>query len=259
MKAILLSAGQGSRLLPLTEKIPKCLLKVGPISVLEMQIRQLRACGVRDVTVVTGYESEAVEALCAALSAPDAQVKTCFNPFYKAADNLASCWMVRHEMDGPFVLINGDTLFEAPVLERLLAAPPAPVIVAIDRKPAYDADDMKVETEGGRLLAIGKSLPPQSTTGESVGMLRFEARGASAFKTMLEEVMRRPEGLTLWFLRAIDHLAKQNLVAVCSIESGVWQEIDFVEDFAKAQEKFAVAAARLAAQGEALPACSIRV
>src|SRR4029453_4450335 len=92
------------------------------------------------------------------------------------ADNLGSCWLARHEMAGDFLLLNGDTLFETAVLQRLLHSPPAPITVPIDRKTAYDADDMKVHLDGPRLLEIGKPLPLALTDGESIGLLSF--RGA---------------------------------------------------------------------------------
>ena len=61
MKAIILSAGQGGRLLPLTENLPKCLLPIGEYTLLEHQLRGLSACGVTDVAVVTGFAAGAVE------------------------------------------------------------------------------------------------------------------------------------------------------------------------------------------------------
>ena len=70
----------------------------------------------------------------------------------------------------------------AAIASRLIAAPSAPITVTIDRKPGYDADDMKVETEGDRLRAIGKTLPMERVTGESIGFLRFDADGAALFR-----------------------------------------------------------------------------
>ena len=230
-RAIILAAGQGSRLLPLTADKPKCLLDLSGRSMLEWQLRGLHEAGVREAVVVTGFRAEQVERAIADHAPAGMKVRTFFNPFYKLADNLASCWMVRHEMAGPFLILNGDTLFEPEIARRLLAALPAPITVTIDRKKAYDADDMKVHTEADRLLAIGKKLGPEETNGESIGFLRFDAAGAAAFVGEIERTMRTPEGPGLWYLSAIHRLANADAdVRVCSIEGLAWGELDFPAD-----------------------------
>jgi len=157
MQAIILSAGRGSRLLPLTTNLPKCLLPIGLTTVLGMQLDTLHAAGIENVTVVTGFNAEMVEAeLESRQKGPS--VSTLFNPFYQVADNLASCWMVREEMKSDFLLINGDTLFSPNVLKAVLEAPKSDIAVTIDQKDHYDGDDMKVTLDRTRLTAIGKTL-----------------------------------------------------------------------------------------------------
>lgn len=234
VKAVILSAGQGSRLLPHTEQLPKCLLPLSGRTMLEWQLRGLAAAGVREAVVVTGFRDDLVQRELVERAPAEIRVRTLFNPFYKLADNLASCWMVRAELIGSCLILNGDTLFEPEVARRLLAAPGAPITVTIDRKPSYDADDMKVHTEGERLLAIGKQLPSAEVTGESIGFLRFDAAGAAHFVAELERTMRTPEGSKLWYLSAIDRLAKAGVpVRVESIESLAWAELDFPADLVR--------------------------
>ncbi len=117
MKAIILSAGQGRRLLPLTEVTPKCCLRPGELSILEWQIRELTVAGVDEVVVVTGFGHEKVEEIVRRVKG--VRARTLYNPFYAQSDNLGTCWVARQEMDGRFVLINGDTLFETAVMQRL--------------------------------------------------------------------------------------------------------------------------------------------
>lgn len=233
-KAIILSAGQGSRLLPLTENMPKCLLALGTRNMLEWQLRGLAAAGVRETVIVTGFRAELVERALEQIAPPHMHVRTLFNPFYKVADNLASCWMVRGELHGPSLILNGDTLFEPEIARRLLSAPAAPITVTIDRKPAYDADDMKVTSAGDRLTAIGKKLPLASVTGESIGFLRFGPAGAAAFVEEIERTMHTPEGVGLWYLSAIHRLANSGTdVRVASIEGLQWGELDFPADLTR--------------------------
>ena len=103
--------------------------------------------------------------------------RTLFNPFFAVSDNIGSCFLARDLCAIEAVLLNGDTLFEPAVLRRAFRAPEAPITVTIDRKAAYDADDMKVSVDGTRLRAIGKTLRPDETDGKSIGLLLFRGRG----------------------------------------------------------------------------------
>jgi choline kinase len=232
-KAIILSAGQGSRLLPHTRNLPKCLLDLAGRSMLGWQLASLVAAGVSEAVVVTGFRADLVEAALADITPAGMQVRTQFNPFYEVANNLASCWMVRQELTGPSLILNGDTPFEPAVARRLLAAPDAAITVTIDRKGTYDEDDMKVITAGERLTAIGKRLPLCDVTGESIGFLRFSAAGAASFVAEIERTMRAPKGTSLWYLSAINQLANCGVdVKVATIEGLQWGELDFPADLA---------------------------
>lgn len=239
-RALILSAGQGSRLLPLTEDLPKCLIDLCGRSMLEWQLRALAEVGVAEAVVVTGFRSERVESALQQATPAGLRVRTLFNPFYKLADNLASCWMARAELAGPCLILNGDTLFEPEIARRLIAAPPAPITVTIDRKAGYDDDDMKVQTQADRgadrLRAIGKKLTAEQSNGESIGFLRFDAAGAARFVAEIDRTMRTPEGPGLWYLSAIHRLAQgDGDVRVVSIEGLQWGELDFPADLPPAR------------------------
>ena len=111
----------------MTENLPKCLL--GGRNMLEWQLLGLAEAGVREAVVVTGFRAELVERALEQIAPPQMRVRTLYNPFYKVADNLASCWMVRHELNGATLILNGDTLFEPEIARRLLTAPSAPKLV----------------------------------------------------------------------------------------------------------------------------------
>ena len=107
-------------------------------------------------------------------------------------------------MTEDFVLLNGDTLFEPAVLERLLASPRRPVTLATDHKSNYDVDDMKVGLSGERLLRVGKDLPKEQTDSESIGLMLFRAQGPGLFRQSLERAARNPGALSQWYLSIID-------------------------------------------------------
>ena len=102
-RAVILAAGQGSRLLPLTEDTPKCLLDLAGRSMLEWQLRGLAAAGIREVVVLTGFRSDLVESALQRIAPAGLTVRTLFNPFYKVADNLASCWLARSMSEASMV------------------------------------------------------------------------------------------------------------------------------------------------------------
>lgn len=231
MKAIILAAGRGSRLLPLTETLPKCLLPVAGTTVLSLQLDTLEKAGVSEAVIITGFMAGSVEAEIAGRTGP-MRVQTLFNPFYQVADNLASCWMARDFMDGDFLLINGDTLFEQSLAESVIQSPANNIQVTIDKKAAYDSDDMKVTLNGTELTAIGKTLEAHETHGESIGFLRFMLEGPELFRAKLYQMMRTGDGVKAWFLSAIDALAKTGTdVATHSIEGRTWAELDTMEDY----------------------------
>lgn len=234
-KAVILAAGQGSRLGALTESRPKCLVDLSGRTVLEWQLRHLHAAGIRDVVVVTGFGANLVDRQVARLDLPGMSIRTLFNPFYHLADNLATCWLVRAELSGHVLILNGDSLIETGIPVSLLAAPPADITVTIDRKPAYDEDDMKVlTTEDGTLRSIGKTITEYD--GESIGFLRFSPEGAALFVRYAEQAMREPEGLKRWYLSIIDQIARETGRAkVHSIEGLDWAEMDFPADVPKNQ------------------------
>jgi choline kinase len=246
MRAIVLSAGQGRRLLPLTTEVPKCLLAVdGDRTLLEFQLATLAHCGVSRVSVVSGFGVDRVEKFLAGTRVPGLHVDLVFNPFYAVSDNLATCWIAREAMGEDFVLLNGDTLFEPSVLRRLLGSPAAPVTVTIDHKPAYDDDDMKVSLDDdGRLVAIGKTLDPEVVHGESIGLLCFRGAGGRRFRAAVERAMRQPTALRSWYLSVVNDLAAEGGVATASIRGLWWREIDSPEDLEEARESLAAASAR---------------
>jgi choline kinase len=234
VNAVILSAGRGSRLLPLTANRPKCLVPVGGKPILEWQLQTLAACGVARSSIVLGFGAEKVSHFLENEFLATMDLRTVLNPLYDVADNLISCWTARAEMGGDFILLNGDTLFEPGVVQRLLASDPAPVTVAVSRKSAYDEDDMKVSCSGSTLLRIGKDLPLRETNGESIGMLLFRQDGPELFRDALERSVRHRHAASQYYLSVINELASRGLVKTASMEGLQWTEIDFLSDLGEA-------------------------
>jgi choline kinase len=234
MKAIILSAGQGSRLGHLVDDQPKCLIDFNGRSLLDRQLDTLEANGVGEAVIVTGFHDELVgEAIARRSGGP--KVRTVYNPFYKVADNTGSLFMAREELGGDCLVWNGDTLVSRELMRRVVANDRAGICVTIDRKDSYDDDDMKVVEEGGRLRAIGKRIY-EGVNAESIGLLAFRSGGAEQFREAIERAMRTKEGTTIWYLRVIHHLAQNSEVWTLDIKGEEWGEVDFPADVEAARE-----------------------
>ena len=223
--------------MPLTEKLPKSLLPLGDRTLLEWQIDALVASGVREVIFISGFNARAVEPVLRRKEKAlgGCRLRSLHNPFYSVADNITSCWLARGEMTEDFLLLNGDTVFQAPLLRQLLDSSPAPITLAVDHKETYDEDDMKVALEGTRLREVSKKIPSDRVNGESIGCMVFRGEGPRIFAEALSETLMEPVALRLWYLSVIDKLAKSYEVRGCTISGHPWCEIDYPLDLKRAE------------------------
>jgi L-glutamine-phosphate cytidylyltransferase len=236
VRVIILAAGQGKRLLPLTADVPKALLDIGGKTLVERQVEAFAENGLKDFVVITGYAADKMEAALAGIATRlDVQIRTIFNPFYAVADNLASCWLARSAMDTDFIQVNGDNVFRGDVVARLLANTTQDIAVAINRKDGFDADDMKVMLDGNRLTEVGKTLPVDTVDAEAIGFYMFRGKGVQAYVAELELAMRDPQGLKRWFPSAVGSLAKKTPIGTVDASGLRWSEVDFPVDLQQAR------------------------
>jgi L-glutamine-phosphate cytidylyltransferase len=237
VRVIILAAGQGKRLLPLTAEVPKALLDIGGKTLIERQIEAFAENGLKDFVVVTGYAADKMEAALARIGSRLAvSIVSMFNPFYAVADNLASCWLARSFMDRDFIQVNGDNVFRGDLVARLLQPAPQSIAVAINRKDSFDADDMKVMLDGERLTEVGKTLPVDTVDAEAIGFYVFRGDGPKQYVSELELAMRDPHGLKRWFPSAVGSLAKKFPVGVIDATGLRWSEVDFPIDLQQARQ-----------------------
>ena len=229
MRVIILAAGKGERLYPLTKNTPKSLLEIGHgKTVLESQLENIAGCGIRDVTIVTGYKTEQIEAKVKDIDFLD--ITICYNPFYTTSNNLISAWLAIRETSENFVLVNGDDIFKRKVLEGLLKSP-NDITMVIDRKEKYDEDDMKVVTDGELVLKVSKEIPVEEANGESIGMILFRRKGRSIIRETLERMVRVEENKKIFYLAALQNIMDKGYPVhfhECSPQD--WAEIDFHSD-----------------------------
>lgn len=227
MQAVILSAGIGSRLLPLTREIPKCLVEVGGRSILDHQLDALHVAGVGEAVIVGGYRYRQIGAHLAR-SAPPLPVRLVFNPFWSVASSIGSVWMARDRLTDPFCLINGDTVFAADLIAAAVNAPGDGVGLLVEPLRAAVTDDMLVTVANRQVCAVAKDLPLDVATHRSLGVI--VSSGGDAYARALESVIARPGGLNAFHHAVIAELAGYAPVRAIVAGEGAWQEIDNPED-----------------------------
>ncbi|MBN2070040.1 MAG: phosphocholine cytidylyltransferase family protein [Candidatus Krumholzibacteriota bacterium] len=229
MKVIILAAGKGERLYPLTKNSPKSLLELGGgKTVLESQLDHIVEAGIHDVTIVTGYKTEQIEAKI--IDRTDPEISICYNPFFATSNNLISAWMAVRQTNENFVLVNGDDVFRPHVLSGLIESR-HDITMVIDRKEKYDSDDMKVVTSGGLVHKVSKQIGEEEANGESIGMIMFRGKGRGIILDTLEEMARKEENKQIFYLAALQNIMDKGYPVhyhECSRED--WAEIDFHSD-----------------------------
>jgi L-glutamine-phosphate cytidylyltransferase len=229
MKAIVVSAGQGTRLLPLTQHLPKCLVEVNRRAILDHQIAALHIAGIEQVIVVGGYRAGQIREHLAAHPTP-VDTRLIINPFWSVASSIGSVWAAREYLDSPFCLINGDTIFDASVFERALQNLRPGVNLLVEATDTPAEDDMRVQAANLKVLAVGKNLPLQDTTHRSLGVVMCPDHNGPYGKA-LQTVIEAPEGHNAYHHAVIDHLARSNAgVTAIPNQGGLWCEVDRPED-----------------------------
>jgi choline kinase len=183
--AVILAAGQGTRLLPLTADTPKCLIDVGGRPLLGHMLDALAAAGTTRAIVVTGHRAERVESYLAA-HPPPLRVSTARNAAYATTNNAASLEAARHAIGAEaFVLCDGDVIFSESPLDALLASA-EPCTLVVDRGASLGDEEMKVRIDARGLVAqLSKRLDPTVCVGESIGVQKL---GGPALARVWDEV-----------------------------------------------------------------------
>lgn len=232
--AVLLVAGIGSRLRPLTDDRPKALVDVGGETILGRALRLLGEHGVERVVLATGYREDAVRA---ALAACPFEVVYCRNERFDSTQNALSLALCASAVDGrAFFKLDGDVVFHPDVLARLDACE-ADLAVAVDGTRRTDAEAMKFRLgEADRIVAFGKSIGLDAAAGESIGIERVSA-GVSA---ALFAELARPESAALYYEDVYSKLIAAGRLAARAVEVGdlPWTEVDDPADLARARALF---------------------
>lgn len=238
MIGMVLAAGAGRRLAPYTDTLPKTLVPVdGDRTILDIALANLKAAGLGDVAVVTGYAAGAVEERKAALEERHGvTLELVFNDRAEIWNNAYSLWCARHLFAQGVLLVNGDTVHPPSVETTLLAGRGPDILLALDDvKPLAD-EEMKVHvTPEGRMTRINKALDPASAQGEYIGLTLIEPAAAAGLADALEATFERDP--QLYYEDGFQEYADRGgHVGVAPIGAVEWAEVDDHRDLEHARE-----------------------
>ena len=244
MKAIILAAGQGIRLRPLTDDKPKCLVELAGKPLLEHQLAILRAGGVDDIHIVGGYRAEQLQRPGITLH---------INERFAETNMVATLFAAEAVMTGESDLIigYGDIVYESRVLAALLAVD-APIALAVDREwrrywaarmadPLSDAETLKL-IDSGRVVELGKK--PQSyddIQGQYTGLIKIRAdhvaRLAEAYHAMDRNAIYDGKDFdNMYMTSLIQHLITSGWDARAALIDNGWAEVDCEADLEVASD-----------------------
>jgi L-glutamine-phosphate cytidylyltransferase len=229
MKAIILAAGKGERLYPLTRNTPKSLLEIGNgITLIENQLMSLEKGGIKDVVLVLGYRADQVEAKIKTFNESSCNLTTLFNPFYDISNNLISLWIATSQMNEDFVIINGDDIFLPEIIRNMLEfTANKEICMAIDRKDVYELEDMKVIIKDERVVMVGKQIALNEANGESIGIMRVIGKSRKLFVKTLFEMVRKVENRDKFYLSVFQQIIDIGWpVYHLEVDQEDWGEVD---------------------------------
>jgi choline kinase len=235
--AVILAAGVGSRLRPLTDDKPKALVPVGRRTILAHALDALRAAGVERLVVASGYREDALQA---ALREAPFEVVFRKNPRYESTQNSVSLAMCRDALErDAFFRLDGDVVFDAAILSRL-DSEAIPISTAVDSRRALDLEAMKVRVDPrtGLIAEFGKGIALSAASGESIGIERISMDASAPLFDALDEAGRRGETHLYYedvYSRMIATGTRARAVEVGDLR---WCEIDSREDLAQAERLF---------------------
>jgi len=247
MKAIILAAGMGRRLAPVTDEAPKCLTEIGGRTILAHQLRAFGENGVNDVVVVRGYRAEDIQV-------PGARYY--LNDDYRNNNILWSLFYAAPEIgDEPFLFTYCDIVFPPEVVRRLLDAP-GDFALIVDRgwERAYQGRTLHpiseaelTQVQDGRIVEVGKRVRAEGTVGEFIGLMKVSARGAATLAETWRDVRARYQGRedqpfhrAAQFRKAyltdmLQELIGRGETLVPVYIDGEWREIDTLQDLESAR------------------------
>lgn len=229
-----------TRLRPLTTNTPKCLLKIGGKTLLQRSMDALIANGCNDFVIVTGYLKEQVEYFVRTTYGDSIVVSFINNDLFDSTNNIYSLWLACKTMPAqPMLLLDSDLLYDPELLSKILGNDAENVLALI--RHDLGEEEMKVVTdESGRIVEISKACDPKAAVGESLGIEKMGVEYVQHLTSELRDMIEDENLSGVFYEKAFERLIrKEQLFSPVDVTDFYGMELDTVEDFEKAAQKFA--------------------
>lgn len=233
MKAVLLAAGLGTRLRPITNEVPKCMVSVNGMPIIEKQILNLIENGIKDIYVVAGYKREVLKAF---LNEKYPFVHVIDNEVYDTTNNMFSLYMTMNFVKGSeFLLMNSDVFHDANIEAGLISSDESNMIAC--EYGRYIEESMKVTVDNGIINHISKQITQDDAYATSIDVYKIGVEAGNILFDMCVDIIEKQGNRNSWTEVAIDHIFSKIDFKPYNIE-GRWFEIDNHDDLAAAEELF---------------------
>jgi choline kinase len=237
MLGMVLAAGAGRRLRPYTDTLPKALVPVDDeTTILDLTLSNFSKVGLKDVAVIVGYKSEAVEERKKDLeSRHNVNLELIFNDKAEEWNNAYSLWCARDLFTQGFLLANGDTVHPVSVQETLLENRGPAILLAVDTVKKLAEEEMKLTIDCAENLArITKQMDPATAFGEYIGLTLVEPEAAKNLTSALEKTWKlNPD---LYYEDGYqEYVDSGGVISLQPIGEVSWVEVDNHDDLAKAR------------------------
>lgn len=235
MKAVILAAGIGSRLRPITDSVPKCMVEVNGVKIIEKQLNNLIKAGFKkeNILVLTGYKGENLEDY---INKNYEGVKTLRNNDYNTTNNMYSMYMTKDFLKGfDFILMNADVFYDEEIIKDLLKDKRQNLITCDNG--FYLEESMKIRKEGNKIIEITKAIAEKDAYGATTDVYKFSGEAGAEFFNIMKETIEVKKDLNAWTEVALNDLLAK--VEFDSLDmSYKWVEIDNHEDLKLAENLF---------------------
>lgn len=238
MKTIILAAGISSRLRPLTDKIPKCLIKLGNKTILERTIDNLIYYGLNEMIIVTGYLEDMIKNFLKS-KYPNLNITYVYNEVYDSTNNIYSLWLTKKMVLGDqMLLLDSDILFDKRILALLLNSNYANCL-ALRSDHQLGEEEIKLRLNDDNSIAeISKTVDLKHAAGESIGIEKFSAGFTEKLFEILDRKILTEKKVNIFyeaaFQEAIDAGEKIYAVDIGDLKC---IELDFAEDIERAEKE----------------------
>src|SRR3989344_5407036 len=234
MKAVICAAGEGKRMRPYTDEMPKALLPIGEKTIIEYLLDNLSASGIRDVVVVVGYGALKVK------EKVGSRYKNCsityvLNEEYATTNNIYSLWLAREHITDGMIFFNGDIVFHQGILSGILSNTVSNSFAADPFSDLQD-DAMKVVLRGGRMRKIGKHLA-EDANAWAIGIYKLSQEASEAYFEEAGKLFENGEK-NISFVVPLQAIVKRFPIYKHKVLPQYrWVEIDTPEDYENAKKK----------------------